>query len=112
VADVDKIFEDVFGETHCAEMIAGHGGKAGVNLLSDKFCRTGLPEILKQIIEYIQKEVPAEHLAIAGYRKDDKGVVVNCMYGRPFNASDAAHFLPLQRKRARKAHSWPLVQEQ
>jgi len=93
VADVDEIFEDVFGETHCAGMIAGHGGKAGVTLLGDKFWRTGLPEILKQIVKYVQTEVSEEHLAIAGYRKDDKGVVVNCMNGRPFNASDAEHFL-------------------
>jgi hypothetical protein len=49
--------------------------------------------VLKQIVEYVQTEVSEEHLAIAGYRKDDKGVVLNCMNGRPFNASDAEHFL-------------------
>jgi hypothetical protein len=94
VADVEEIFENVFGETRCNGMIAGHGGAAGLTLLDGQWAeKKGLSAILGMIVDYVQKEVPPEHLAIAGYIRGTDGVVVNCVNGRPFNASDAEHFL-------------------
>jgi hypothetical protein len=93
VADIDEIFEDVFGETRCNGMIAGHGGAAGIALLGTDLGKKGLPAILSLIIDYVQTEVSDEHLAIAGYHKDSAGIVFNSLNGRPFNASDAEHFL-------------------
>jgi hypothetical protein len=93
VADIDEIFEKPFGETNCDGMIAGHGGSAGMSLLDPVVGKKDLPAVLSLIIDYVQKDVPDQLLAIAGYKKDKAGVVVNRLNGRPFNASDAEHFL-------------------
>lgn len=74
-------------------IVAGQGGKQGHDMLKNAGGAKKLEDAINSIIKYVTETATSEQLEIAGYKRDGEGIVVNLVNGRPFNASDAEHFL-------------------
>jgi hypothetical protein len=93
LADVEELFVDPFGPVVSDAVIAGPGGGAGHIMFRKGGGPTSLSDALEAIIEYMTKEAHPIWLQLVGYQKTPQGDVVNILNGRPFNATDAEHFL-------------------
>ena len=93
VADVEELFDDPFGKVTSKGIVAGQGGKQGHDMLQKAGGAKKLEDAINSIIKYVTETATSEQLEIAGYKRDGEGIVVNLVNGRPFNASDAEHFL-------------------
>lgn len=93
LADVEELFVDPFGPVVAKNVIAGPGGKAGHVMLRNGGSVNSFSNALDVIIKYMVDEAHPIWLELAGYKRIRKGVVVNILNGRPFNATDAEHFL-------------------
>jgi hypothetical protein len=96
VADVEELFDDPFGKVVTKGIIAGNGGEHGFSMLKNGGQAETLEEALDVVINYVYEVAPKEYLEMLGYKKrvfKGSTTVTNMVNGRPFNASDAEHFL-------------------
>jgi hypothetical protein len=100
VSDIEEIFDFPFGEVNSDGVEPGIGSEQGHAMLlnggdivirgSRRFSST-----LSSVVSYMEQRVSDEDLKILGYRRlmRDKNPIVNAVNGRPFNTTDAEHFL-------------------
>jgi len=95
LADVEELFEDPFGPVLPDGVVAGHGGQLGFLMLKNHIGGPHeLSQALQQVIDYVKNDVNSDWLELAGYQCDKETKTVrNTMNDRPFNATDAEHFL-------------------
>ena len=76
-------------------VVAGHGGQLGFLQLKNHIGSPHeLSQALHQVIDYVKNDVNSEWLELAGYQRDEETKTArNTMNDRPFNATDAEHFL-------------------
>ena len=94
-ADQEELFSnDPYGEVIPSGIIAGPAGTDGHTLVKRSGGPEDLGDCLVAIVVYVNDatKVPEMHLNILGYKRLD-GVVVSVVNLRPFNATDAEHFL-------------------
>ena len=97
LADVEEIFADPFGSVEPNNSLAGSGAEQGFKMLKN-FNGPDSPFNLKEamvlIMKYMRYSVTSDDLSMMGYHiKDRDDLVRNKVNGRPFNATDAEHFL-------------------
>ena len=97
LADVEEVFREPFGTVLPDSVVAGRGAQQGLKMLKNGKCQgpeINIQQALKLIIDYMQEQATKEDLVMTGYQRIGvKSEVCNKVNGRPFNATDAEHFL-------------------
>ena len=97
LSDVEEIFDDPFGHVTPESVHAGCGAEQGYVMLKNENgpdAPSNLNEALLLVVRYMQNEATNQDLDVTGYKKTGKEQVVrNKVNDRPFNVTDAEHFL-------------------
>ena len=97
IADVEEIFDFPFGPVVAEGMISGSGSLQGYHMLNNGGLKSpSFAATLSTIVSYFEQSANEVDLTILGYLRAVKGgktSVVNAVNDRPFNATDAEHFL-------------------
>ena len=98
LADVEEIFADPFGLVEPHNILMGSGAEQGFKMLKNfngPQSPRDVKEAMEMITKYMNDVVTSDDLSMMGYSGNDSGklLVVNKVNGRPFNATDAEHFL-------------------
>ena len=97
IADVEEIFDFPYGRVLAKGLKPGSGSIQGNNMLKNGGLKGGsFSSTLSAIVSYFEESASDEELSILGYRRvtdADKPLVLNVVNGRPFNSTDAEHFL-------------------
>ena len=98
LSDVEEIFDEPFGKVTAHSVHAGSGAEQGYKMMrnvKETEAPSNLKHALQLIVDYMEKIASKRDLDLTGYYRTAGGgnVVRNKMNGRPFNATDAEHFL-------------------
>jgi hypothetical protein len=97
IADVEEIFDFPYGRVLAKGLKPGIGSIQGNIMLKNGGLKGGsFSSTLSAIVSYFEESASDEELSILGYRRvtdADKPLVLNVVNGRPFNSTDAEHFL-------------------
>ena len=92
VADVDEIFDDVFGYPSAEGIVHGYGAQVGHGIIARATGNPTMKEGLDGIVQIVQccSRTPPEYLDMLGLERiSNGGGVVHKLNGRPFNPTDA-----------------------
>jgi hypothetical protein len=98
VADVEEIFDFPYGPVTAEGMKSGSGSFQGYEMMRNGDLTTAdFSTVLSSVVSYFEQRCSDEDLMILGYRRvgDVAPIVMlrNVVNGRPFNYTDAEHFL-------------------
>ena len=97
LADVEEIFADPFGTVEPHFSLSGSGAEQGFKMLknfSGSKTPSDLKEAMEMITKYMYESVTSDELSMMGYSVNHTDhLVANIVNGRPFNATNAEHFL-------------------
>ena len=97
LSDVEEIFDEPFGRVEPQCVHAGSGAEQGFKMLRNKNndeAPKDLEQALCLIMKYMREVATKNDLEIMGYQRNgDDNIIQNKVNGRPFNATDAEHFL-------------------
>ena len=96
LSDVEEIFMDPFGPVEPEYVHAGSGAYQGYKMIRNTVHgKLDLTQALRLVIKSIHENISEQHLELMGFHRRDgeENRVSNKVNGRPFNATDAEHFL-------------------
>ena len=98
VADVEEIIDFPYGPVTAEGMKSGSGSCQGYEMMRNGDLTTAdFSKVLSSVVSYFEQRCSDEDLMILGYRRvrDVNPIVMlrNVVNGRPFNYTDAEHFL-------------------
>jgi hypothetical protein len=96
VADLEEFIDDPFGDVSSSSVPKGPYSINGHRIINNglnKIERITFECCLERLVKCVIYDTHSDLLQVMGYKKQTQNTVINVVNGRPFNCSDAEHFL-------------------